>query len=463
MCGIVGIARFGTADLSAKECEVFLQMLNTGIVRGHHGTGIFAVQASGKARMVKQAGPPYMLMVSKEFQDFWKTTNKDTMVLVGHNRFATTGQKITKHAHPFIKNHIALVHNGSLEKDLKLPKFKSFDVDSEALAHAIATEGLKNAISETVGAYALVFWDSKEGTLNLLRNVERPLSIAIDTMFNRIIMASERKMLEWIMSRNYMEHKDVPIIDLPPNELWTFAAGSATPVKTPVLGKTRVYPTAYAGYQGDWWKDQVWDQVAGRYVTKDHVTTFEADEDQLNAIEDFFQGAGLPDNSTTVPTSHVPAVILPPTRTTTGPYGASSEATPKASTTPTQPPKRDSRIKEVFPNTKQYSQTIIHQVEGAKGKQFLRKGERIEVWVDDHVVENSSKQQYVIIAIHESWPNVRFQFRVEKDGVLDAMFECVVVSVEIQNILIPGKQCPADAEVIVWANNPRIIPSLLTS
>ena len=63
MCGIVGIARFKDAELIEKDRDVFLQLLNTGVVRGHHGTGIFAIDKNGGIKTVKSAGPPYMLMV----------------------------------------------------------------------------------------------------------------------------------------------------------------------------------------------------------------------------------------------------------------------------------------------------------------------------------------------------------------------------------------------------------------
>src|SRR3990167_776242 len=264
MCGIVGLAKLGVTDISEKDREVFLQLLHTGVVRGYHGTGIFAVQENGKARLVKSAGPPYMLMVSKEFMEFWKACDKNARVLVGHNRLATTGQKITKHAHPFLKSHIVMVHNGSLDQNLDLPKFKEFEVDSEGLAHSIATLGIAETLSRTSGAYALVFWNTTDGTLNFIRNSERPLHLAIDRCMNRVLFASEPGMLDWIMKRNYYAHQDIKIIELPTDQLWTFKLDSIDHTETTMTGKARIMGI-YQGYTGDWWKDSTWDQVAGRW------------------------------------------------------------------------------------------------------------------------------------------------------------------------------------------------------
>ena len=92
----------------------------------------------------------------------------------------------------------------------------------------------------------------------------------------------------------------------------------------------------------------------------------------------------------------------------------------------------------------------------------MKKGDKIAVTIDDYIPEDAAKQLHVVIASHDDWPDCRFQFRVEQDGVVDAMFEALVVEITIMNFLEPGKNC-ADKDVIIWANAPRIIMDTSTT
>jgi len=434
MCGIVGLARLSSLDLFEKDRDVFLQLLNTGLVRGHHGTGVFAINKDGAAHIVKSAGPPYMLMIAPEFTTFWNTIKVEkTQILIGHNRFATTGQKISKHAHPFTKEHIVMVHNGSLDAASTIPDYTKYAVDSEALAASIAALGIEETIKNTLGAYAIVFWDKKAHTLNMIRNSERPLFIAIDKGVNRLIMASERDMLTWILKRNFYDVPlaDVAIHDLPPNRLWSFEMDSCEPKETTILGKTRT--TVYAGYAGEHYRNDEWDTVQGKWVKKGNTTVYEIDDVRKRIIDGFLastQPPRVPYNQTTTL-----KLVAPMTQVET--------------TTP-QPP-RDPRLKEVFVNTKDY--IAASMLQNPDKTQTLARGDKISVMISDYVPENSVKQHYIVIALNEAWPDCRFQFRVEQDGVLDALFEAVEVEITIQNILEPGKHAK-DPETIVWANKP---------
>ena len=440
MCGIVGIARLGVTDIFEKDRDVFIQMLSAGVVRGHHGTGVFAVDETGGAKLVKSAGPPYMLLVSEAFHKFWSELPSDkTRILVGHNRFATTGQKTTKHAHPFMKDKIVMVHNGSLDASTSTPDFKKFDVDSEALAHAISTIGLEATLAKTSGAYAIVYWDLNTQTLNMVRNHERPLHVFRDKMMNRLLFASEKEMLEWIVKRNFYGGTGTTFEELPVHTLWSFKIGEADPIETkmPLPAVKVYYPTGYKGYTADHYaSNSVWDPVAGRFVQKGQTTLFEAEDDAQKAIDEFYNGI-----KARAPTGHRPYVALP---------------APKS--VPTENARagrqRDARLKEIFVNSKEYIQSpcIISKNREAK----LSRGDKISVWIDDHVPEDASKEKHVIVATHDAWPDCRFQFRIEGDGVLDALFEAIVVEITLMNFLEPKAGCKSN-ETIIWANNPRII------
>ena len=438
MCGIVGIARLGATDIIEKDRDVFAQMLSAGVVRGHHGTGVFSVDASGGAKLVKMAGPPYMLFVSEAFHKFWaEILPEKTRILVGHNRFATTGEKTTKHAHPFMKDKIVMVHNGSLAASTSTPDFKNFAVDSEAMTHSIATIGLEATLAKTDGAYAIVYWDLKTQTLNMVRNHERPLHVFRDKMMGRVLFASEKEMLEWIVKRNYYDGTGTTFDELPVNTLWSFKIGDADPTETRMpLKPATTYPTSYKGYTADAYaSNSVWDPIGGKFVQRGQSSLFVPEDEQQQAIDEFFNGLRA---RATVPSR--PYTALPPPK-----------ATPAATTLP---PKRDERTKEVFPNSKEYIQSpcIFSKDRSAK----LLRGDKISVWVDDHVPEDAAKEHHVIIATHEAWPNCRFQFRVSGDGTLDAIFEAIVVEITLKNFLEPNKDCKSE-ETIIWASDPRIV------
>ena len=435
MCGIVGLGRFDKIDLYEKDREVFMQLLHTGVVRGHHGTGIFAVNQEGSVRLVKSAGPPYLLMVAKEFNEFWAAIRSDkTQMLVGHNRFATTGQKITKHAHPFLAKHIVMVHNGSLDSTSELPDFKKYDVDSEALANSIATLGIEETIKNTMGAYAIVYWDTKEKTLNMIRNSERPLHVTIDSFLKRIMFASEPEMLAWVAKRNYYDtpEKDVKSYALPVNTLWTFASGSGEPTEKIIAGKTRT--TVYVGYTGDYYKDHDWEPVKFKWIKRGTTYEMEPDDERQKIIDLFLDG--FPNRPQKPPRDYAPPQ-----------QGVLSLPKPSAKSA------NDGRLREIFVNTKNYVQSA--SLQNPDTKKWLARGDKLMVIIDDHIPENSAKQIHIVVAEHEDWPGCRFQFRVTSDGALDAMFEAVAVEVTIQNFLTP-KPALGEAETIVWANAPRI-------
>ena len=64
----------------------------------------------------------------------------------------------------------------------------------------MATNGLDDTISKLDAAFALVWVNREEKTLNFIRNKERPLAFArLDN--GAFVWASEREMLEWIINR----------------------------------------------------------------------------------------------------------------------------------------------------------------------------------------------------------------------------------------------------------------------
>jgi hypothetical protein len=223
MCGIVGIVQIENNGLSEKMYDIFTQMLIANSVRGVHGTGVFKVSAEdGLAHTIKVGGNPFNLIQTKDYADFIETSFKDhSRILIGHNRFATVGEKSTKNAHPFVCGNITMVHNGTLKEGSTKIDLEKYDVDSEALCAAINEQGIDEAMSKTHGAWTIVYYDKLDRTLNILRNSERPLFYYRDDLWSRMFIASEHKFLEWILSRNYQNPKPNDIVAVPADTLLT--------------------------------------------------------------------------------------------------------------------------------------------------------------------------------------------------------------------------------------------------
>ena len=180
-----------------KDKTIFLQMLISDMFRGMDSTGTFAVNKHGNLKMVKDASPTPFFINKKEANTYFNDFISDYHIVVGHNRKATMGATVSENAHPFIEGNICLVHNGTLQNHYKLA---NRTVDSNAIAAHIEEHGYKSLLKNIEGAYALIWYNAAEKTLYFTRNAERPLHL-VETS-ERIFLASESKMLDWILDRN---------------------------------------------------------------------------------------------------------------------------------------------------------------------------------------------------------------------------------------------------------------------
>lgn len=195
MCGIVGIIKKNNFAINADQKSIFKQLLYSDALRGWDSTGMFTIPYSkNEPNIYKEATTPQVLLWKAEQQKQYMFVAR---VLIGHNRSATHGKVDDASAHPFKENHITLVHNGTLWNHKQI---KDVDVDSHAITHLLAENNPQYLIDNLKGSYALTWWNEQEGTLNILRNKERPLSVVeTDDLF---IISSELKLTEWICDRN---------------------------------------------------------------------------------------------------------------------------------------------------------------------------------------------------------------------------------------------------------------------
>lgn len=173
MCGIVGRAGF----LALSDERVFKVMLLLDYFRGQDSTGVCSVSKKGVSDVLKMADDPIMLFNNSSFDS--TVVGVSDAIWIGHNRAATIGATSRSNAHPFEAKHITGVHNGTLDKinfkELSSRLENSYETDSETIFNHIATYGVDDTIPRLEGAWALVWFDSREKTLNMIRNDKRPL------------------------------------------------------------------------------------------------------------------------------------------------------------------------------------------------------------------------------------------------------------------------------------------------
>lgn len=235
MCGIVGVIT-KKDDTRAYTKEKFItEGLYVDALRGFHSTGYMGLSKDFQWEWQKQACSAARFISHAD----WQKRKFDRWCMVGHNRHATIGEVTTDNAHPFKHGPVLLVHNGTLRQTYDLPvRDPKIEVDSELICLNLAEAEVEDApkiISKLSGAYALVWFDERDESVNMVRNAERPLHLGINKQEDILYLMSDGWMMKMLTER-IQDQTSQPrhIWQIATRQILKFKKGSLVPEVTAV-------------------------------------------------------------------------------------------------------------------------------------------------------------------------------------------------------------------------------------
>jgi len=217
MCGIV--AYLGHRNAS----EIILKGLKRLEYRGYDSAGIALVH-SNRLNLYKKKGKV------SDLKDYLLGKNQEGSTGIGHTRWATHGEPSDRNAHPHVSTsgRLAIIHNGIIENynSLKLELIQkgyafSSDTDSEVVIHFVedillnnnctVDEALRLALTQIVGAYAIVILDRDDPDTLIAARKGSPLVIGLGE--NEYFVASDATpIVEYTKDVVYLNDHEIAII-----------------------------------------------------------------------------------------------------------------------------------------------------------------------------------------------------------------------------------------------------------
>jgi hypothetical protein len=229
--------------------DIFTELLVVDVVRGAHSTGAALVKReTNEVAMLKAAMPSPQFVWTKEYQELKNIIGVKAMI--GHNRFATVGEKNEANAHPFKFDNLVGAHNGTLDNWSlrKLEDYDKFGTDSEALYYSVSKYGIKETIEKISGAWALTWFDKDTNTINMLRNSKRPLFYAYSEDRCTLFWSSEAGLLEWVLGRNNIKifNESIFQTDIDRHYKWAIPDNVNTKFEKPTVAEVKESAFKYA-------------------------------------------------------------------------------------------------------------------------------------------------------------------------------------------------------------------------
>lgn len=244
MCGIVGWISGAPKTYPLDRRKFMDAALVIDTLRGPDSTGVFSVaQDKRKKRPSYEksvcSGPEFIETAAYN-RMYTDLPLLETRAMIGHNRKATMGSISPRTAHPFQVGPITLVHNGTLTAttamEHSMDHVESHN-DSHAIARNLADMDRMEVLEALQGAFALVWHDSRDHTINIARNSQRPLHMAKSSFGDTVYIASEAEMLFWLGAK--LKLNLGKIVEPRPGRLLTFTreAGTVPEVTDFTMGK----------------------------------------------------------------------------------------------------------------------------------------------------------------------------------------------------------------------------------
>ncbi len=220
MCGIV-------AYIGNKQAyPILINGLRRLEYRGYDSAGVaLHDQESGGMHVYKRKGKV------QELVDFVKTKPVESTIGIGHTRWATHGKPDNINAHPHVSGNgrLAIIHNGIIENYDPIKKalmreghaFTS-ETDTEVLIHLIEAiqvrdnltleEAVRVALSQVVGAYAIVIMDKENPNQLIAARKASPLVIGIgDGEF--FIASDATPIVEYTQKVVYLNDEEIAVVN----------------------------------------------------------------------------------------------------------------------------------------------------------------------------------------------------------------------------------------------------------
>ena len=219
MCGIVGFIG------NNEAYPILLKGLKRLEYRGYDSAGVAMVQ-NGKFNLYKCKGKV------AEMEHLVESKDVSGTIGIGHTRWATHGAPNDVNAHPHTSGdgNVVLIHNGIIENYAALKEalknqghqFES-ETDTEVLVHFIEDvraktgvdlfEAVRMALTEVVGAYAIVLMDKRNPDQLICAKKSSPLVIGIGSDNDYYIASDATPIIEYTKNVVYLEDEEVALLD----------------------------------------------------------------------------------------------------------------------------------------------------------------------------------------------------------------------------------------------------------
>lgn len=221
MCGIVAYVG------SRPAYPIVIDGLKRLEYRGYDSSGIATIEFDGSLFLKKKEGKVADLM------SLIGNSEPQGTIGIGHTRWATHGppNDINAHPHRGSTDRLAIIHNGIIENFAAIRETLTCrghnllsDTDSEVLAHLIEEvmsgsslnlfDAVRAALSQVVGAYALVVIDKENPTRLIAARKSSPLVIGIGEDGSYYIASDATPIVSHTKNVVYLEDEEVALLDL---------------------------------------------------------------------------------------------------------------------------------------------------------------------------------------------------------------------------------------------------------